>query len=274
MKICTLLLVAMLPLSGFSQSRSHSPSVVNSLRLEYGPGYYARQDQVFSPFVHTDGSAINTRISWQRNARLQQFTELEFGSYNPILVPSYTYDTDKQTYPHSFLLVNLTYGIGKDVATIGGSHTLTLGGFFESDVQASTYNYARNGSFGYFASFSLGGWANYSYRINDKHTVGAKVLLPLVSLVARSPYLVNDDEFIINTYSHNGVKTFFAYMGDGKVQTLNKVQQVELNLNYQYKLNDRWSLGAAYAFRFIHSADPLNLTSYRNTVYLSGTYTF
>lgn len=274
MKLSNLLLVLLLPLSGFAQSNSLLPSVVNRLRLDYGYGYYARQDQVFSPFVHSDGSALNTKVSWQRSARLQQFTELEFGSYNPILVPSYTYDTDKQTYPHSFLLVNLTYGLGKDVGIGARSSALTLGGFFESDVQASTYNYARNGSFGYFASFSLGGWASYSYRINDKHTVGARMLLPLVSLVARSPYLVNDDEFIINTYSHSGLKTFFAYVGDGSVQTLNKVQQAELSVNYQYELNDRWSLGTAYGFRFLHSAEPLSLVSYRNTFYLSGIYTF
>jgi hypothetical protein len=273
MKICSLLLATVLPLSSFCQTDSPLNGI-NQLRLDYGLGHYARQDQVFSPFVHADGSGLNTRLSWLRGARLRQFAELEFGSYNPILVPSYTYDSDQQTYPHSFLLVNLTYGLGKNVDIHSSNSALSLGGFVEADVQASTYNYARNGSFGYFASFSLGGWAAYEYTINEKHTVGTRLLLPLVSLVARSPYLVNDDEFIINTYSHNGVKTFFAYLADGKVQTLNKVQQLEVILNYDYKLNDHWSLGAAYAFRFIHATEPLNLVSYRNTIYLSGTYTF
>ncbi len=246
-----------------------------SLSLLLGPGSYARQDQIFSPFVHQDWSLLNVSLQYDWGKKNDQFTAIEFGSYNPILVPSYGYgDEDDVTYPHNFTLVNLTYGFGKRLAMAKENRALTLGGFFEADIQASTYNYAWLGTFGYLAPISIGIWSEYTYTLNAKNKFSGKLLLPVVSLVARSPYLANDDAFIENTYSHNGLKTFFAYLGDGKVQTWNRIQQVELQLGYDYALSSAWSIGATYAFRFQHVAKPLPFLSYRNTFYLHITRNF
>ncbi|HZV44401.1 MAG TPA: hypothetical protein VFF90_07980, partial [Saprospiraceae bacterium] len=118
----------------------------------------------------------------------------------------------------------------------------------------------------------LGLWAEYQYHITPKSKLTGKVLFPLVSQVARSPYLANDDEYIENNFDHNGVKTFFAFLGDGDLQTLNRIQQLEINLGYQHQLSDRWSIGGLYAFRFIHESKPLNFLSYRNTFYFNLAY--
>lgn len=241
-----------------------------SLSLRVGPGSFARQDQIFSPFVHQDWSFLNVALQYDWGKKNSHFAALEFGSYDPILVPSYHYgDEDDVTYPHSFTLVNLTYGFGKRLPQKKENQFLTLGGFFEADIQASTYNYAWLGNFGYLAPFSIGVWGEYGKSFKEKHRVTGKLLIPLVSLVARSPYLVNDDVYIENIYSHNGFTTFFAYLGDGQVQTLNKIQQIEMQLGYQYALSTKWSIGTLYAFRFQHVADPLNYLSYRNTFYLN-----
>lgn len=241
-----------------------------SLSLRVGPGSFSRQDQIFSPFVHQDWSFINVALQYDWGKKNSHFTALEYGSYDPILVPSYHYgNEDDVTYPHSFTLVNLTYGFGKRLPQQQENQFLTLGGFFEADIQASTYNYAWLGNFGYLAPFSIGFWGEYRRTFAEKHQLTGKFLFPLVSLVARSPYLVNDDEYIENIYSHNGFTTFFAYLGDGKVQTLNKIQQIEMQLGYQYSLSPKWSIGALYAFRFQHVAEPLNYLSYRHTFYLN-----
>lgn len=240
-----------------------------SLSLRLGPGSYARQDQIFSPFVHQDWSLANLSFQYDWGKKNDQFGAFEFGSYNPILVPSYAYgDEGDVTYPHNFTLVNLTYGFGKRLQIPKENHKLTLGGFFETDVQAATYNYGWVGNFGYLAPFSIGAWGEYQYAIDSKNQLTGKLLLPVVSLVARSPYLVNDDPFIENTYSHNGFKTFFAYLEDGHVQTWNKIQQLEMQLGYQHMLSSSWSIGGVYAFRFQHVAQPLPFISYRNTFYL------
>lgn len=246
----------------------------NTLALRYGIGHYARQDQTFSPFVHPDWSALNIGLTYTHHAKMYQFADLEFGSYNPILVPSYDYDEDKQTLPHNFTLVNLTYALGHSLRPEGDATGFILGGFFEADVEPSNYNYARWSNFGYLATFSLGAWGQYDCIIHDKHTLRARAMLPLLSLVARSPYLVNDDEYIENTYSHNGFKTFFAYLGDGEFQTLNRIQQFELHLNYAYALSNKWHIGAGYSFRMIHAVRPTDFLSFRNTFYLTASLNF
>jgi len=242
------------------------------LSLRAGPGFHDRQDQIFSPFVHHDASFLNFGLQYDWGKKMDQFIALDFGSYNPILVPSYTYNEDDITYPHNFTLVNLTYGLGKKMQVKREGDEFTLGGFFEADVQAATYNYAWIGTSGYMAPFSLGIWADYQYQLTPKSRLTGKVLLPLVSLVARSPYLANDDEYIENTANHNGFKTFFEFLGDGDIQTLNHIQQLEVNLGYQHQLSERWSIGGLYAFRFIHYSKPLNFLSYRNTFYFNLAY--
>lgn len=245
------------------------------LSLRIGPGVYARQDQIFSPFVHQDWSFANVALQYDWGKKHHQFTALEFGSYNPILVPSYSYGTDgDQTFPHQFTLVNLTYGFGKRIQMQNENHRLTLGGAFEADIQASNYYYGPFSNFGYLAPFSLGVWSEWTLRHGEKNEWTGKILVPLVSLVARSPYLINDDAFIENTYSHNGFTTFFEYLGDGEIQTLNKIQQLEAQLGFQHLLSEKWSIGGVYAFRFQHVAQPLNFLSYRNTFYLTLSHTF
>lgn len=246
----------------------------NSVSLQWGAGFYARQDQTFSPFVHTDWSLLNIGGSYVRTAKWKQFADVQFGLFNPILVPSYTYDTDKQTYPHNFTLVNVSYGLGKQLKYADEKHKLYAGGLFEADIEPSSYNYGWSSSFGYFASISLGGWLAYEYTPDLKNYVSVKTSIPLLSLVARSPYLVNDDAFIENTYSHSGFKTFFEYLADGKMQTLNRIQQFELQLNYRRFIGPKWQVGGGYEFRFIHASLPTTFLSYRNTFFVSVTYPF
>lgn len=245
------------------------------LSLRMGPGVYARQDLIFSPFVHQDWSFTNVALQYDWGQKHHQFTALEYGGYNPSLVPSYTYGTEgDQTYPHQFTLVNLTYGFGKRIQQQNENHRLTLGGAFEADIQASNYYYGPFSNFGYLAPFSLGIWGQWTLLHGEKNEWTGKVLIPLVSLVARSPYLVNDDEYIENTYSHNGFTTFFEYLGDGHLQTLNKIQQLEVQLGFKHHLSEKWAIGGIYAFRFQHVAETLNFLSFRNTFYINLSRTF
>ncbi len=49
----------------------------------------------------------------------------------------------------------------------------------------------------------------------------------------------------------------------------NRLQYLDLEARYQYRLSDRWALGAAYAFEFIHSSEPRPLWSFRNGLMIS-----
>ncbi len=244
------------------------------LSLRYGYGLYTRQDLTFSPFIHQDGSPLNLGLTYTRAGQLYQFADLSLASFDPILVPSYTYDDDEQTLPHAFLLVNLTYALGKTLPSSRPDYALTIGGFVESDIQPSTYNYAGWSNFGYLASFNLGAWIQSAWTFDTRHHVAGRLMIPLLSWMCRSPYLVNDDEYIENTASHNGVKTFFAYVGDGSLQTLNRMQQLAFLLDYGYDISGRWRIGAAYEARYMFVAKPNHFRSYRNTLFICGSYAF
>ncbi len=267
-RICILFLTILLLPSGDIWAQE------KSLSFRFGPGHIARQDQIFSPFNHTDWSLVNTGIRYETRNKVHQWIDLGVGSYDPILTPSYSFDDDKQTHPHSFMLVNLTYSLGKPIPSANASCQWTTGGFIENDIQPSTYNYGYAGSFGYFASIGLGAWARYAYDLNKRNSLALTAQLPLIVLLARSPYLVNDDEFIENISSHNGLKTFFAFLGDGEIQTLNRMQQFELHFTYTHSLNDHWKLGFWYEFHALHARMPLPLIQFRNVVNFSATLTF
>jgi hypothetical protein len=131
---------------------------------------------------------------------------------------------------------------------------LVVSGILNVDIQALNYFYGRISSFGYYSSFGLGISALKEYKINKRNAVSGRFALPMIYWAARSPYLVNDDTYIENTISHSGVRTFFAFLGDGKPLTLKRLQALDLGVTYSYKITEKWSLGASYLFEFIHAA--------------------
>lgn len=248
----------------------------NELQLKLGFGSIARQDLIFSPFIHKDITPVNIGLQYERKGNFYQQVSLRYASFAPILTDPYEFIDNNETEvtnPHYFTLIDLDYWFGKEIRASKKTAT-TLGAAFNADVQALNYSYGRVGSFGYYSSFGLGGFIKHSYKFNERSTVSGQLSLPLVSWLARSPYLVNDDEFIKNISSHSGVKTFFAFLGDGELVTLNTLQTLDFGINYSYSLNTKWNLGAAYLFEFLHSKEPKNLLSFRNSIYLTTSIKF
>lgn len=243
----------------------------NMLSVAAGLSYVARQDLVFSPLIHTDYSFLNFSLYYTRQAEWFQKGGIRYGNFNPMVIKPYDYfdhGEPETAYPHSFNLIDIDYHFGKNVASSTKS-ILTTGGLFLMDIQALNYTYGRIGSFGYYSAIGLGVFGTYELIINEKSDVTTTLNIPLVSWFSRSPYLVNDDEFIENISSHSGFKTFLAFLEDGKPITLNKLQTLDLEIQYGYALNGRWELAAAYLFEFIHSNKPRNLNSYRHSFVLN-----
>jgi hypothetical protein len=246
----------------------------STVTLRLGPGYIKRQDMIFSPFVHSDFSLMNLGLSYSRESNYFQKISLDYGNFNPMVTDPYefTFHSEPNTaYPHSFNLINLDYQFGKDVKDIHNG-ILTAGGLFSADIQAMNYVYGRISSFGYLAFLGAGAFGSYTEPITEKSMLVATLKLPLFVWLARSPYLVNDDEYINNASSHSGFKTFMAFFGDGKMATWNEIQTLELELKYEYDLNKRWGFGAAYLFGFIHVSQPRNFLSFRNSLNLSASF--
>jgi hypothetical protein len=248
----------------------------HSVSIRWGPGYLARQDLIFSPFIHNDFSLLHTGLEYTRTADIYQHVLVRYSGYSQILKQPFeymVYDEVKAAFPGTFTFVDLDYMVGKSIHP-AGRFSLTLGGLFSSDIQALNYVYGRIGHFGYYASLGLGGFLKVDHRFSQKNMAGVSLQLPFISWLARSPYLVNDDAFIENTSSHSGVKTFLNFLADGKPATWNRLQCFDLYIYYSYTLNARLKLGAGYLFAFIHSSSPRNLLSCANTLNLSATFSF
>ena len=145
---------------------------------------------------------------------------------------------------------------------------------FDTNTQSLNYVYGRIGSFGYFSAINLGVFGKLDFSLNEDNRLTLKLQLPAVSWVSRSPYLVNDDEFIENISSHSGVKTFFAFIKDGKPATWNTVQQFDFEMKYLYQFLPKWGIGITGRYEFIHAQNPRNLLSHRSSLNISATFKF
>jgi hypothetical protein len=261
-----------LTLTSFGQETARK----NALTLSFGPSSIVRQDLIFSPFVHKDFSLLNVGLEYIREAKSFQKISINYANFNPMVAEPYEFTFHGEPYtafPHSMNFIDLDYQFGKTVNAIHDGQ-LTLGGHFFTDIQVMNYAYGRISSFGYFASLGLGVFGTYKVPINEKSRIQSTIRLPLVAWLARSPYLVNDDEFINNTSSHSGIKTFMALLGDGQLASWNKIQTIDFEAKYAFDLNHRWGFGAAYLFEFFHVSQPRKLLSFRNSLNFSTSFKF
>jgi hypothetical protein len=252
------------------------PEKRNTLSLSLGPMENSRQDLIFSPFVHHDFSLFNGTIDYTKNGRFFQQIKIGVATFDPVLQEPYNYsehDEVKTATPHYFLYFDLDYLLGKKVKESGKSE-LTFGGMFNSNTQSLNYVYGRIGSFGYFSSLNLGLFGKLDFFLSEKNGLSLKLQLPAVSWLARSPYLVNDDEYIENISSHSGIKSFFAFIKDGKPATWNTLQQFDFELKYIYYFLPKWGIGITGHYEFIHALKPRKMVSQRSSVNISATFKF
>jgi hypothetical protein len=259
-------------LSSFAQEKQP----VNTLSFNYGMGHISRQDLVFSPMVHSDVSFMIAGLEYTRMANLFQNIKLKYSNYTPMVTAPYEFSElgeSKTAGPHYFTFVNLEYLIGKQIHESERATTI-IGAGISADVQLLNYVYGRIGSFGYYSAFGMNVFVRQNYKINERSQVAGTLSLPLFAWLARSPYLVNDDEFIENIISHSNLKTLGAFIADGELVTWNSWQSIDFEGKYTYDLSGRWELGAAYLFKFIHASEPRNLISLQNTLVFSANFKF
>ncbi|OBX25135.1 hypothetical protein A9996_11560 [Gelidibacter algens] len=259
-----------------SVSFGQEQKVKNTLSITIGASSLSRQDLIFSPLIHTDMTVLNVGMAYIRQANLFQKISLRYGNFNPSVSDPYDFTIHGETHTahaHSFNFIDVDYLIGKNVKESGNS-TFTAGGLFVMDVQALDYVYGRTSSFGYYSTLGLGVFGRYQHNIGKKGQFTANVQLPLVMWLARSPYLVNDDQFIENTTSHSQFKTLMSFIEDGQLVTWNRLQTFDFEAGYNYNLNEKWSLGVAYMLEFIHSSQPRNLVSNRQSINLNANFNF
>ena len=239
----------------------------STLTLRLGPSHLTRQDLVFSPFIHRELSLLNVGIDYTRQGRMYHRLRLGFTQHSPMLVDPYTYSQHGEpgtAGPHVLNFIQLDYRLGARIHT-GRGASWALGGVLTNHIQPMDYVYGRVSNFGYVASLGIGIFGEYDRQIGARGTLSASVQVPAVAWLARSPYLVNDDEYIENQSSHSDLRTLFELIGDGDVATWDKLQQADAEIAFQYGLGRSWAVGAGYGLSFLRAVEPRLLVSWRQS---------
>ncbi len=267
-------LLAQTELSDEPGQKHFSPK--HSLELGFGFGHLVNQDLVFSPFIHRDLAFPSAMIGYEAQGRLIHKISLRYASFCTVLNESYEYFEDGEeetTTPHSFTNINLGYNAGLPLH-LTEKHRMIGGLSLSWDIHSLNYSYGRIGSVGYYSGTGIGVFGKYEWFLSESTKVSANIQIPLVSWIARSPYLVNDDEFIENISSHKGIPTFIDFLGDGRLVTLNRLQRLSTAIEGSHILSNHWAVGGEWSFGFIHTSRPRNLVSYQNTLVGKVIYVF
>lgn len=267
-------------IGGSTQLHAQDERAYNFLGLQYGLHLFARQDLLFSPMVYHAVTPINANLNFtnEKESRVH-WVELEFNLYDVSWHEPYNYQTGfdsietHTTRPAGYTVVSLRYAFLKSVSE-APSLKFYAGAISDNQINAIDNQYAQFSTFGYFAHLSLAPVVKASYIISPKHQLEVVAWLPLISWISRSPYAVNDDEYIQNNADHHGVKTFFRYLGVGNIHLINRYQQFNLNAGYTYLLSDHWRIGAKYRFEFMRDTKPLTMISYQNFINLKTSFQF
>lgn len=241
------------------------------LQLNIGPSLLTRQDLVFSPFIHNSFSLLNGGLELQRNKIGYSFWRLQYAGFESGLATPFEYRLDDSiaiAEDHSFTMLQLAYGCGFKLNKKDSIPPI-LGFGLQLDVQAMTYQYGLFSFFGYYSTTAFNIWYRQVVPMGQRCRWIGQAEIPVVSWMGRSPYLVNDDEFIENIYSHNGFTSFFEYYADGHLATWNELQRVDIGIQFQYDLSDRLTGGIAYKGSFIHASEPRDLYSAQNNIHLT-----
>jgi len=269
----------LLLIAGYSL-KGQDTAAINTIGLQYGIHLFARQDQVFSAMVYHDISFgnLNLNFSNEKGKRIH-FAEAEFNLYDASSQGPYDYQTGfdsiktMTTLPSGFTVVTVRYAYLRHWKT-NSSGAWWVGGMLDNQINSIDNQYGPAATFGYFAHFSLAPMVLWKSQLTDRKGIYASAWLPLINWVSRSAYAIQDDEYMQQNDDHNGLKTFFRYVGDGNLHLINRYQQFNLNLGYTYSLPSHWSFGAEYRFEFLRDTKPKTIISYQNYFNLKASYLF
>lgn len=272
-KTCIVLLSALLSMQGFTQDK-----VQQSLFAGWGAGHLARQDLTFSPMIHRAFSPANLLLEYRRDGRFYQNVATRFGMYQSVVGSPFTYyrtdiGEELQTWPHSFTFIDIGYTFGKEVFRTSHFRVLAEGRFL-TRLLPSFYTFGSAGSFGYYISSGIEVGMRAEWQVREGHILGAGMLLPTGSLIARSPYLSQDDTFHQDIYSHNGFLTFLSLLRHMEPRSWGSSQGIDMEAGYTISFSKKWEGSFRYLFSLELDQKPTSFTSLYHVVFLGTTINF
>lgn len=255
-------------------------SAQTSLGLRYGYRHIQRQDLTFSPLVFTGSAPINLGLAVKKLGDKSCFTVgLQVAGFQARAIEDFEYirweDGEIATaLPSSFWNIDLKINYLRKLRTHNDRLELYAGLGLDNQIGALFYEFGSHGAFGYTIAFSLAPAVSANWEINEKNSLGFGANLPLLTWLSRSPYAINDDDFIERQSSHNGLETLLRLSADGELTSLGALQRFAFTTQFCRQINRRWAVNFRYDFSLLHSKSPHPLTSLENAFTLGMTYRF
>jgi hypothetical protein len=230
---------------------------VTSWSVALGSNVFARQDQTFSPFVHSGSGGLAARVSFQHFRKWEHQAELAFAATSFSKFPTFRFYTpeikdEAQTgAPHQATMLDVGYSVGH-VLWSRPKHRWSAGIFTDLDVDALYYVHARISHFGYFIAIHGGLWTRWRYTPHPKHQLALTGHLPVLAWVAHSPYLINDDVFIEQASNHKTLTILGNFIAGGAVKNMSQYQRATLDWRYHYAWRKKWKVGIAGQTTWMH----------------------
>ncbi len=265
MKTISILVGAMLGMlaTGFGQSQKQ-----RSLAIEYGYQHFARQDQLFSPLIYNGNAPLNLGLNYTVNGKAShQQAYLSFGLYNMSSHESYDFtenfdELEERTLnPSSFQVIRLGYGYARK---FGQNDRWHAGARLDGQIEALFYEMGFASIFGYTTAFSLAPTFGGDFALSKKTRLSAQVAAPLVGWVSRSPYALNDDDYIDRQSSHNNLTTILNLIGDGELRSLDSYRQLDLDIRARQSLSDKMALTLGWRARWYEITEPKRVLALQN----------
>ncbi|HEX8529791.1 MAG TPA: hypothetical protein VF646_07200, partial [Cytophagales bacterium] len=205
----------------------------------------------------------NLGLTYERTGEKAKNTAvLLFDRYTPAAHPGYTYTRDgrqEQIFPTFTTVVSLRYGHARRF----GNGSWFAGLLSDNQVAAGEQGYGAAATFHYLGAFSVSPWLGYDRSLTDRLHLSLQTWVPLVAWVTRSPYALNDDQYMRDNANHKGVPTFFNYVAGGRLQTLNHWRKINFTADATYSLSPRIGVVVSYQAEALRLTQPRTLTSYQ-----------
>jgi hypothetical protein len=237
----------------------------HEIDVAWSVGGRARLDRVMSPLVHGAFTPFGGVFAYRwRGPKAALTTGFEFDSVPGRSGPTWEYPIEggtASTWPSSWVTVRIPVGWGVDVVR-SDAWAVVVGGLFDARIEVLSWSYAVTWTTGYSGAFTLGPWLDVRWAPHPRWTIEASLTAPLAGWVARSPYALNDDEYIAANQSHNPIVAFGAYFADGHAAWIGTYQAVRTRMGAAYAFHDRLSITLAWRFEVLHDPSPLPVTAY------------
>ncbi|HEY0740309.1 MAG TPA: hypothetical protein VGD40_02570 [Chryseosolibacter sp.] len=255
-------------------NHSRAQSVEEGIGLKLGAHSVSFQDMQLSPNIQKDFSIKTFAVNYKRR-KSHRVSEVEFGStwYSLNSDNSYTYVRDgisRETFISSSTLVNLRYSTAWNLR----KSAFHAGLMIDNQIRANEQAYGWTTAFNYFAAFSMGPVLYYTKAVSERCDLSLKSWIPVFAWVTRSPYALNDDDYMRNNMNHKGVETFANYVADGSLKILNRFQKFNAEARFDYSLSRRFDVLISYELEMLRYTPGRNFISYQNFVNLGAEYKF